>query len=109
MPLVPIKVAKGTIGQHIPAQFGSVRFGSVRLTCDYKAISVQLQLQLLTGTELGNKNGTENFEIAITCSLVFLGVVGVFWGCIGGCFGVFLGVLGVFRCFKVFLEVFGCL
>ena len=28
--------------------------GSARLTCDYKAISVQLQLQLSTGTELGN-------------------------------------------------------
>ena len=28
--------------------------GSARLTCDYKAISVQLQLQLPTGTELGN-------------------------------------------------------
>ena len=25
-----------------------------------------------------DKNGTENFEIAITCSLVFLGVVGVY-------------------------------
>ena len=28
--------------------------GSARLTSDYKAISVQLQLQLPTGTELGN-------------------------------------------------------
>ena len=27
---------------------------SARLTCDYNAISVQLQLQLPTGTELGN-------------------------------------------------------
>ena len=36
----------------IPVRFGSARFGSARLTCDYKAISVQLQLP--TGTELGN-------------------------------------------------------
>ena len=33
---------------------GSARVGSGRLTCDYNAISVQLQLQLPTGTELGN-------------------------------------------------------
>ena len=48
-----ITVAKGSIVQHmgtIPAQVGSGR-----LTCDYKAISVQLQLQLPTGTELGKK------------------------------------------------------
>ena len=32
---------------------GSGRVGSGRLTCDYNAISVQLQLQLPTGTELG--------------------------------------------------------
>ena len=31
---------------------GSARLGSGRLTCDYNAISVQLQLQLPTGTEL---------------------------------------------------------
>ena len=53
-----IKVAKGSIVQHmgtIPARLGSGRVGSGRLTCDYKAISVQLQLQLPTGTELGKK------------------------------------------------------
>ena len=47
-----IKVANGSLVQHmgtIPA-----RVGSARLTCDYNAISVQLQLQLPTGTELGN-------------------------------------------------------
>ena len=33
---------------------GSGWLGSAWLTCDYKAISVQLQLQLPTGTELGN-------------------------------------------------------
>ena len=33
---------------------GSARLGSARLTCKYNAISVQLQLQLPTGTELGN-------------------------------------------------------
>ena len=38
----------------IPARVGSARLGSARLTCDYNAISVQLQLQLPTGTELGN-------------------------------------------------------
>ena len=37
-------------------RLGSGRLGSARLTCDYKAISVQLQLQLPTGTELGNGN-----------------------------------------------------
>ena len=34
-------------------RLGSGRLGSGRLTCDYNAISVQLQLQLPTGTELG--------------------------------------------------------
>ena len=50
-----ITVAKGSILLHMGTIPG--RLGSVRLTCDYKAISVQLQLQLPTGTELGNKNG----------------------------------------------------
>ena len=36
---------------------GSARLGSGRLTCDYNAISVQLQLQLPAGTELGNRFG----------------------------------------------------
>ena len=52
-----IKVANGSLVQHkgtIPARLGSARLGSGRLTCDYNAISVQLQLQLPTGTELGN-------------------------------------------------------
>ena len=52
-----INVAKESIVQHmgtIPGRVGLGRFGSVRLTCDYKAISVQLQLPLPTGTELGN-------------------------------------------------------
>ena len=39
----------------IPGRLGSGRLGSGRLTCDYNAISVQLQLQLPTGTELGNR------------------------------------------------------
>ena len=34
-------------------RLGSGRLGSARLTCDYNAISVQLQLQLPTGTEVG--------------------------------------------------------
>ena len=37
------------------ARVGSGRLGSGRLTCDYNAISVQLQLQSPTGTELGKK------------------------------------------------------
>ena len=52
-----IKVAIGCIVNHmgtIAGRLGSARVGSGRLTCDYKAISVQLQLQLPTGTELGN-------------------------------------------------------
>ena len=32
------------------------RVGSAQLICDFKAISVQLQLQLPTGTELGNNH-----------------------------------------------------
>ena len=38
------------------------RVGSARLTCDYNAISVQLQLQLPTGTELGNYVNYEKYE-----------------------------------------------
>ena len=47
-----IKVANGSLVQHLGTIPG--RVGSGRLTCDYSAISVQLQLQLPTGTELGN-------------------------------------------------------
>ena len=57
-PLVSIKVANGSLVQHkgtIPALVISGWVGSGRLTCDYNAISVQLQLQLPTGTELGKK------------------------------------------------------
>ena len=57
-PQVPLKVAKAKLELHIepiPARVGSVRSGPVRSNSDYKAISVQLQLQLPTGTELGNK------------------------------------------------------
>ena len=36
--------------------------GSARLTSDNNAISVQLQLQLPTGTELGNKKKLEFIE-----------------------------------------------
>ena len=63
-----IKVAKGSIGQHmgtIPGRVGSDRVGSVRLTCDYKAISVQLQLQLPIGTELGKKLLFSHFDSEI--------------------------------------------
>ena len=47
-------VANGSIVQYIGTI--PVRSTLARLTCDYNAISVQLQLQLPTGTELGNKN-----------------------------------------------------
>ena len=50
----------------IPGRVGSGRLGSVRLTCDYKAISVQLQLQLPTGTELGNEKQKMKNEKRIT-------------------------------------------
>ena len=46
----------------IPARVGSGRVSSARLTCDYNAISVQLQLQLPTGTELGNKQQQQQQE-----------------------------------------------
>ena len=47
----------------IPGGVGSGRVGWVQ--SDYKAISVQLQLQLPAGTELGNKAkyGTEHEKI----------------------------------------------
>ena len=53
MSLVSIKVANGSTAQ----QMGTipVRLGPARLTCDYNDISVLLQLQLPTGTELGNR------------------------------------------------------
>ena len=47
-----IKVANGSLVQHMGTIPSWV--GSGLLTCDYNAISVQLQLQLPTGTELGN-------------------------------------------------------
>ena len=63
-PLVPKKVGKvslalqkGTIpGQVVPLLIWAVPLliWSVRSNSDYKAISVQLQLQLPIGTELGN-------------------------------------------------------
>ena len=59
-PQVPLKVAKAKLELHlgtIPAWVGPVRSNS-----DYKAISVQLQLQLPTGTELGNYNFVYSFR-----------------------------------------------
>ena len=38
----------------------------------------------------------------LLCFIMFLGVLGVFWGLFRGCF------VGVFECFGVFLSVFGC-
>ena len=42
-------------------RLGSARVGSARLTCDYKAISVQLQLT--AGTELGHYRTCQRFFI----------------------------------------------
>ena len=56
-PLVHLKLAKASLELHlgtIPGRVGSVGVGSVGSNSDYKAISVQLQLQLPAGTELGN-------------------------------------------------------
>ena len=56
-PQVPLKVAKVKLElqlRTIPGRSGPGRSGPVRSNSDYKAISVQLQLQLPTGTELGN-------------------------------------------------------
>ena len=71
-PLVPKKVEivslalqKETIpGRVVPLLIWAVPLliWSARLTSDYKAISVQLQLQLPTGTELGNEHLDEYFD-----------------------------------------------
>ena len=53
-PLVPLKVSKCSIELHLGTIPG--RVGWVGSNSDYNAISVQLQLQLPTGTELGNRN-----------------------------------------------------
>ena len=56
--LVPLKVAKASLELHlgtIPGGVGSGHVRGVGSNSDYKAISVQLQLQLPAGTELGNK------------------------------------------------------
>ena len=54
---ISLTLQKGTIpGQVVPLLIWAVPLliWSARLTSDYKAISVQLQLQLPIGTELGN-------------------------------------------------------
>ena len=48
-----------------------VRLGPVRLTCDYNAILVQLQLQLPTGTELGKKSALN--RLTALCAFCNLG------------------------------------
>ena len=52
MSQVFLKVSNGSIAQHM----GTIQAwsGPAPSTCDYNAISVPLQLQLPTGTELGN-------------------------------------------------------
>ena len=55
-PMVPLEVVIASLELNlgtIPGRVGSVLVGSVRSNSDYKAISVQLQLQLPAGTELG--------------------------------------------------------
>ena len=54
--LVPLNVAKVSLELHfrtIPCRVNWAGFGWVGSNCDHKAISVQLQLQLPAGTELG--------------------------------------------------------
>ena len=52
-PQIPLKVANGSLALQIGTIPG--RFGSGWSNSDYKASSVQLQLQLPTETELGKK------------------------------------------------------
>ena len=64
-PLLPLKVVKSSLELHfvtIPGGVGSVGLLGcwVGSNSDYKAISVQLQLQLPAGTELGN--WSKNFD-----------------------------------------------
>ena len=51
-PLVILKVAKSSLDLHLGTILGRVSCW-VGSNSDYKAISVQLQLQMPTGTELG--------------------------------------------------------
>ena len=53
-PLVPLKLSKCSIELHLGTIPG--RVGWVGSNSDYTAISVQLQLQLNAGTELGNRS-----------------------------------------------------
>ena len=58
---MPLKVAKASLVLHIGTiPVGSGWVGPGRSNSDYKAISVQLQLQLPAGTELGN--WSKNFD-----------------------------------------------
>ena len=58
---MPLKVTKGSLVLHLGTiPIGSVRVGPGRSNSDYKAISVQLHLQLPAGTELGN--WSKNFD-----------------------------------------------
>ena len=49
---------------------GSGRVGSVGSNSDYTAISVQLQLQLPAGTELGNWMAFDTIEINLVSELL---------------------------------------
>ena len=61
---MPLKVAKASLVLHIGTiPVGSVRVGPGRSNSDYKAISVQMQLQLPTGTELGNYKNKNCFRL----------------------------------------------
>ena len=59
-PLVPSKVAKASLELHLGTIPG--RVGLVGSNTDYKAISVQLQLQLPAGTKLGNMKILKNMK-----------------------------------------------
>ena len=75
-PLVTEKVGKASLalqnetipGQVVPLLIWAVPLliWSARLTSDYNAISVQLQLQLPTGTELCNKNMAKSTQLKIS-------------------------------------------
>ena len=71
-----LKLANGRLLQHMGTIPGWV--GSGRLACDYNAISVQLLLQLPTGTELDNdKTQVESVQLgnSLVCKPKFFSLL----------------------------------
>ena len=67
-PLVPLKVAKSSLELHLGTILVEVDWGWVGWggsNSDYKVISVQLQLQLSAGTELGKTYQTGRYYCQI--------------------------------------------